>query len=763
MYFICRVQLFQSILFVMLYVCIWYRSAEYFHLFTKYSLCAMPPKEKPKSTINAVRGKVVVQNELGEKISQWGGTECYLTREATEGYLLVVKASRHRHGQGTFFKLAGLTQVLAMNVGRGSMTVCLPHLNVANCMVYITAGENDEVPVLQRMAAILQNKASWPTAIERNVNLLAAKGGSGGKRDREDDIDNHVSRIREVEGMLPDLDDHGAHGGGGGIFGGDDNDQVDVPANNGASPNRGGAPTGFSGLSVEQKLAARYVDEGSSVFVTGSAGTGKSEWMRFVLSKHSNREAMVVTAATGVAARMIGGTTVHSFAGIGLGQGSFEEVLARVRSRPEVVRSWQRCRVWLIDEIGMLGKDVFELLEKLARVLKKKPQEPFGGIQMILVGDFLQLPPVNRDGPTGNNFCFESSAWGMLSLKQIELRTNFRHATDDAFNRCMCDVRRGEVTAETLSMLESCVNRDLEVQQGIVPTHIMSLNVDVDRFNTQQLQALPHIEFQRYNAEDASTSTTLNLNNETSLPQVLTLKVDAQVVLLSRVPDTDLQNGDRGVVMEFKQQRSGPPLPLVRFESGDEVVVRPVKVDVVGRSQVVGSRTQVPLTLAWALTVHRVQGMTLPHAVISLDRSFFEYGQAYVALSRVRRAKDLKLLKCDATVIRAPQAAVNYYASVFPMFRRERDSRRAGGGALLTSPAKATMPRQIHHQQPKAAPALPAQTRAGPTMLSRPPVAAAGLFDEVEEDEPVHTTTATSITATAVAAPKPSIMLDDDE
>ena len=707
-----------------------------------------PAKERPKTTLSAVRGKVVVQNQLGEKISQWGGTECYLTREAAEGYLLVVKASKHRNGKGTMFKLSGLSQVLATNVGRGKLTVCLPHMHVPTCMIYISAEDLEEIPLLQRMAAVLQNQSSWPNSIERNVNLLAARGG---KRDRdEDSVDNHVSHIRE---LLPDANDElfgggAAASGAGGIFGGDV-PEIPLPPATAAARS-----SGFHTLSDEQKLAARYVDEGSSVFVTGSAGTGKTEWMRYILSKYENRENMVVTASTGLAARMIGGTTVHSFAGIGLGQGSFEEVLARVRGRPEVVRSWQRCRMWLIDEIGMLSKDVFELLEKLARVLKKKPQEPFGGIQMILVGDFLQLPPVTRDS-SATSFCFQSSAWGMLALRQIELRTNFRHATDDAFNRCMCDVRRGEVTAETMSLLQSCVNQELDVEDGIVPTHIMSLNVDVDRFNNQQLQALPQIEFQRYTAEDSATTPSLNLNNETSLPQVLTLKVNAQVVLLTRLADTNLQNGDRGVVVEFKQQRSGPSLPLVRFNSGEEVVVAPVKVDVMGRSQVVGSRTQVPLTLAWALTVHRVQGMTLPHAVISLDKSFFEYGQAYVALSRVRRAKDLRLVKCDVSVIRAPEAAVNYYASVFPKFRREREVRRAGGGPMLTSPSKPQVGKAHHNTGLSTTPQKVAgsSSKAAPTMLARPAVNLfAGLEDEANSTEEKE-------------APKralPALLLDDD-
>lgn len=595
--------------------------------------------KKPKVSVGSVRGKVIVQNQSGEKISQWGGTECFLSREDGIGYCFVVKSSRHKRGQGTFFRLSGLRQVLSLCTHDGKLTLMLPHEQVSICTVFVTS--NDDIPQLQAMADILQDRSRWPSAIEVNLSAVSVKV-------KQSDVSESLIAADQVR---------------------------DVPQIGASSlPDLSGATRGA--LTTEQQRAFKFVEQGESVFITGKAGSGKSQWIRHVLSRYPDRDATVVTATTGLAARQFGGSTVHSFAGIGLGQGSFEQIVERVRSRPEVVRSWQRCRMWIIDEVGMLPKDTFDLLDKVARAMKKKPHEPFGGIQMILVGDFLQLPPVTRRGEE-LTFCFQASAWRSLGLRSCEFSQDFRHANDVEFAQCMDDIRGGQLTPAGMELLSSCLNRKFDNSNGVEATHIMSLHKDVDAFNETQLGLLPETFFQRYHAEDSVTTASITLNNEVSFPEVLTLKKGAQVVLLARLPNSELQNGDRGVVTGFSPQASGQHLPIVLFEKmGEELVVSPARVDVTSRGVAIASRVQLPLCLAWALTVHRVQGMTLPSVVIRLDRSFFEFGQAYVALSRVRKREDLSLLAFDRSAIKAPAPCIDFYANLFPSFRAERAARQ---------------------------------------------------------------------------------------
>ena len=196
---------------------------------------------------------------------------------------------------------------------------------------------------------------------------------------------------------------------------------------------------------------------------------------------------------------------------------------------------------------------------------------------------------------------------------------------------------------------------------------VMARRKDVDRHNAQRLQQLDSVNFQRYASEDYAAVPGTDIDSEVSLPAVLTLKEGAQVVLLASLPDTpQLSNGDVGVVLRFVSQTHGPALPFVRFSTGVEAVVPAVTMEVYGRDgRLTLSRRQVPLQLAWALTVHRVQGLTLPMVRLRLDSSFFEAGQAYVALSRVRRAEDLSLTAFDASVIaRVSKDACELYDSL---------------------------------------------------------------------------------------------------
>ncbi|CAG9573506.1 putative DNA repair and recombination protein, mitochondrial precursor [Leishmania major strain Friedlin] len=690
---------------------------------------------KPKMTMSAVQGKISVFAEDGERIGQWGGTECFLSRQGGLGPCLVVRSSRHKKHEGTFFQLVRLQRVVSTGVAQGRLTVMVPH-EKRQCSVFIDTTE--DLDELRMMAGVLQDKARWKD-MERNVASRSRRGpqrggkGDGGGRGSGELRDPGLAQL---SGSGVDSDDDYDASGEDTRKTHHDNDTVAVSAAQGDSfaahsmveslthmtssqssvPQRstvvaGGGSSSSSGPTTsltkaqqqrlkwtsEQQRAVQLVRAGHNVFVSGAAGTGKTEWLLHVLqhvlprtrqhrgakskadlgAEGEDQEQVVetgrvaVTAATGIAARLIGGKTVHAFSGIGRGEGDPDAILQRVQSNPDVVRAWQRCEVLVIDEISMLSSHTFALLDRVARVLRaplappvsssQRRQRtsnaalPFGGIQLLVVGDFLQLPPVSRGAGEEVQPAFMAAVWRACAFQQLVFTKDYRHAEDPRFAECCAAVRRGECTPLVRQVLEACLGRKLEERFGVEATTLLARRKDVDRYNAHRLQQLESMQFQRYASEDYAAVPGADIDAEVSLPTVLTLKVGAQVVLLASLPnEPSLANGNLGLVGGFVAQAHGPALPLVRFSTGVEAVVPAVTMEVHGRDGRLSlSRRQVPLQLAWALTVHRVQGMTLPMVRLALDKSFFEAGQAYVALSRVRKAEDLSLTALDLDVVAA--------------------------------------------------------------------------------------------------------------
>lgn len=697
---------------------------------------------KPKMTMSAVQGKISVFAEDGERIGQWGGTECFLSRQSGLGPCLVVRSSRHKKHEGTFFQLARLQRVVSTGVAQGRLTVMVPH-EKRQCSVFIDTTE--DLDELHMMAGVLQDKARWKD-MERNVANRShkgpqrgGKGGVGGRGSGElrdpglaqlsgsgvDNDDDYDSSGEETSKSHHDSNTAAPRAAQGDLFAAHSmaesttpmtSSQPSVPQRStvlpgGSSSNTGNSSGPITSLTAaqqqrlnwtsEQQHAVQLVLAGHNVFVSGAAGTGKTEWLLHVLQhvlprtrQHRGAKSdadrgaedeeqekavetgrVAVTAATGIAARLIGGKTVHAFSGIGRGEGDPDVILQRVQSKPDVVQAWQRCEVLVIDEISMLSSHTFALLDRVARVLRaplappasssQRRQRtsnaalPFGGIQLLVVGDFLQLPPVSRGAGEEVQPAFMAAVWRACAFQQLVFTKDYRHAEDPRFAECCAAVRRGECTPLVREVLEACLGRKLEERFGVEATTLLARRKDVDRYNAQRLQQLESMQFQRYASEDYAAVPGADIDAEVSLPSVLTLKVGAQVVLLASLPnEPSLANGDLGLVGGFVEQAHGPALPLVRFSTGVEAVVPPITMEVHGRDGRLSlSRRQVPLQLAWALTVHRVQGMTLPMVRLALDKSFFEAGQAYVALSRVRKAEDLSLTVLDLDVVAACASA----------------------------------------------------------------------------------------------------------
>ncbi|CUG89187.1 DNA repair and recombination precursor, putative [Bodo saltans] len=585
---------------------------------------ALPKKEK--LTASGVLGKITVMSASGERIGQWGGTECFLSKQTGVGPCLIVRSSRHKSEQGTFFKLTDVISVIATYAHTGKLTVVVKY-QLHKCTVLVDANRED-IPQLQHMAGLLQNQLRWH---EIEIDVAVPKRGRGRGRGANDS--EPVNDVRElpqdveVEVALPpnflpkgdaafatqqDDEDDDPNTRIAKLLGMSTEAAAAAPEPSRPSAHKTAAPvpptrnirtsTGLTverDLTAEQRLALQFVRQGHNVFITGSGGTGKSDWLSFMLRSglHHKGDNVAVTALTGITARNIGGQTVHAFSGIGRGEVSTEAMIQRVQSRPEVVRSWLSCRVLIIDEISMMSPRLFSALDKIARAVTKRPNLAFGGIQLILVGDFLQLPPIDTDEE--GTYCFESASWKSAELRSVAFTTDFRHQDDDSFRRICEDLRTGYVSFAAEEMLESCHRRVLSREEERSTTHILPLRKDVDAVNEAQLAALDDPEFFRYQAEDQASIGGIELDNEVALARTITLKHQALVVLVASVPNSRLVNGDMGVVVRFVEQIHGPSLPVIRlFSDGSEHVVPLVRVDIAGRSGVsIASRTQIPLQL----------------------------------------------------------------------------------------------------------------------------------------------------------------------
>ncbi|XP_038179827.1 ATP-dependent DNA helicase PIF1 [Arvicola amphibius] len=408
-------------------------------------------------------------------------------------------------------------------------------------------------------------------------------------------------------------------------------------------------------LSEEQTAVLRMVLKGQSIFFTGSAGTGKSYLLKHILGSLPPT-GTVATASTGVAACHIGGTTLHAFAGIGSGQAPLDQCVT-LANRPGVRQGWLNCQRLVIDEISMVEADLFDKLEAVARAVRQQ-KKPFGGIQLIICGDFLQLPPVTK-GSQHPRFCFQAKSWRRCVPVTLELTEVWRQA-DQTFISLLQAVRLGrcsdEVTRQLRATAAHKVGRD-----GIVATRLCTHQDDVALTNERRLKELPG-EVHSFEAIDSDPELSRTLDAQCPVSRVLQLKLGAQVMLVKNLSvSRGLVNGARGVVVGFESEGRG--LPQVRFLCGVTEVIRTDRWTV----QVTGgqflSRQQLPLQLAWAMSIHKSQGMSLDCVEISLGRVFAS-GQAYVALSRARSLQGLRVLDFDPTVVRCDSRVLHFYATL---------------------------------------------------------------------------------------------------
>lgn len=472
-------------------------------------------------------------------------------------------------------------------------------------------------------------------------------------------------------------------------------------------------------LSAEQRGVIDLLKTGKSVFFTGSAGTGKSVLLRTAIHelrlKHKQLEKVAVTASTGLAACNIGGITLHSFAGVGLGRDSVPEMVKKVKRNKKNVLKWTKTKVLVIDEISMVDAEFFDKLEAVARKLRGN-DKPWGGIQLVATGDFFQLPPVPDQGKIAK-FAFEAEKWKELDAT-IQLTTVFRQK-DEAFVEMLNQMRTGSLTAKTIENFR-LLQRPLQHNDGIIPTELFPTRNEVDNANSMRMRHLPG-EVKIFDAEDSGSIQDLQarakLLSNCMAPPRLELKKGCQVMLIKN-RDEGLVNGSLGVVIGFMNERTytyaldeqdgtfpddelrdspwtdeelaamektpagkrkllklyemqqnaaGQKVwPLVRFKSpnGGQDTTQLMSPESWKIEQPNGDvqacRKQVPLILAYAISIHKAQGQTIERVKVDLGK-VFEKGQAYVALSRAVSKDGLQILRFDAKKVMAHPKVAAFY------------------------------------------------------------------------------------------------------
>jgi len=376
-----------------------------------------------------------------------------------------------------------------------------------------------------------------------------------------------------------------------------------------------------------------------NVFLTGQGGTGKS----YLINQLKKEIDIDVTSTTGISAYLIKGSTIHSYCGIGvLSKYSVKDVLKKIKKNKLAKRRLIECKTLVIDEISMLGKKYFEMMNETFKLVRNDDR-PFGGICIILTGDFMQLPPIN-DG-----YVFESDVWDELNLEIIKLEKVYRQ-TDEIYKGILSRVRLGKQTNEDNVELYKRVKAYHETNfDDIKPTFLTSRRTDVDQMNKDELEKNPN-DLVIYKAEDDDK------NLDWIAPSVLYLKVGAQVMLTVNINvERGLANGSRGVVMKLGEMvyvkfLSGEIIPFERHEFKYE------------EDDKVSTRKQFPFILAYCTSIYKSQGSTLDMAVIDLGYTVFGHHSVYVALSRVRSLKGLYLKSYIPNKITVDERVVDFYS-----------------------------------------------------------------------------------------------------
>ncbi len=393
---------------------------------------------------------------------------------------------------------------------------------------------------------------------------------------------------------------------------------------------------------MNQARALEILKTGVNVFLTGEPGAGKTyvinQYIAWLEAADLN---VAVTASTGIAATHIGGLTIHSWSGVGARDHINQYDLDQIVSKEKTVKRVKKAHVLIIDEISMIDGKMLDMVDVICRTIRQRP-EAFGALQVIFVGDFFQLPPVTKQGDM-MRYGFESRAWENAKPLICYLSDQFRQE-DEALLSLLGSIRRNEIEEEHYTLLNEQTSIDYE---GIEPTRLYTHNADVDAVNNTKLASLPGKPKTFRMAGRGSKPLLEVLVKNCLSPDTLILKEDAMVMCTKNNFEAGYVNGTLGRVVEFDPDDG---MPIIETTEGKRIRIATTTWDMMDEGKLLASIEQLPLRLAWAITIHKSQGMSLDAAEIDLSKAFV-FGQGYVALSRVRSLAGLKILGMCANAL----------------------------------------------------------------------------------------------------------------
>jgi len=403
---------------------------------------------------------------------------------------------------------------------------------------------------------------------------------------------------------------------------------------------------------MTQEYALDLLKLGHNVYLTGAAGSGKT----YVLNQYidylkTHKVGVGVTASTGIAATHLNGMTIHSWSGLGVKDALTQKDIKGMMVRKHMRDKFSNTKVLIIDEISMLHGYRLDMVDKVCRAFMHR-DIPFGGLQIIMCGDFFQLPPVTRSKEEDGGFAYESKVWNEMDLKVCYLTEQHRQS-EDGILTILNDIRTAGASEDTLELLRSRYRK--EVEGFDTPTKLYTHNVDVDSINLQALRTLEGKEHV-YTTETSGIPELCEVIKKSCLaPEHLILKKGATVMFVKNNYDKGYVNGTVGTVIDFETKTN---FPIVLTKDNREIVASPENWMIQEEHITKALISQVPLRLAWAITIHKSQGMSLDAAEVDLSKSFVT-GMGYVALSRVRTLSGMKLTGFNAMALKVNNSVLH--------------------------------------------------------------------------------------------------------
>ncbi len=446
---------------------------------------------------------------------------------------------------------------------------------------------------------------------------------------------------------------------------------------------------------MTQEKALAILKSGRNVFLTGQAGTGKTYLLnQFIQHLRDAKLKVAITASTGIAATHIKGTTIHSWSGIGIKQHITKKDIDKLKRNDQFMARIRQTNVLIIDEISMLHLSQLNAIHYVLEACLNNSQ-PFGGLQVVLCGDFFQLPPVgDYNESSRDKFCFMSNAWQYADFKVCYLTKQYRQNQNE-LTTILNEIREQQISKKSIDLLNNA--RHTVFKSTIEPTKLYTHNIDVDQINLDRLNQLKHngIIFKAKTTGDKKIINTLK--KQILAPSEIELKVGAKVMFVKNNPEKNIVNGTLGEIVKF----SVKDYPIVKTIEGKTITVYKETWTIEDeQGEEIASYKQLPLRLAWAITVHKSQGMTLDAVELDLSKTF-ECGQGYVALSRLKTIDNLlllgynlKSLEIDNLAFKADQRfkelseILDQETDLITLKKESKDYIRKLGGRVLSKIAK---------------------------------------------------------------------------